>query len=255
MTASGAGLNPCRSLPDAATRPGTASCWARVGCRDSGKSSRARSSSVSALGDPTQGSETISGCSTVQKGRQKRRTSRATLENPLPVQRQSVLAPPRRRTRVLPLMQLTTGIENSRRLKNHVSANRKTGPTDSNSACLSSDASRARRHVGVLWGFGRNSGCRASGAHHTPQFVIRVASYWLDSAELSAELVRRIRSIWCGLPIRALKAEAAQRTFELRHTCSDAFEVLTGGREEPHRRARHDSGRPLCRQEECNFAE
>jgi hypothetical protein len=42
-----------------------------------------------------------------------------------------------------------------------------TGPTDSNSVCLSSDASRARRRVGVLWGFGRNSGCRASGDHHT----------------------------------------------------------------------------------------
>jgi hypothetical protein len=29
-------------------------------------------------------------------------------------------------------------------------------------------ASRARRRVGVSWGFGRNSGCRASGDHHTP---------------------------------------------------------------------------------------
>jgi len=52
----------------------------------------------------------------------------------------------------------------------------KTGPTESNSVCLSSDASRARRRVGVPWGFGRNSGCRASGDHRTPQFVIRVAS-------------------------------------------------------------------------------
>jgi hypothetical protein len=50
----------------------------------------------------------------------------------------------------------------------------KTGPT--NSVCLSSVASRARRRVGVLWGFGRNSDRRASGDHHTPQFVIRVAS-------------------------------------------------------------------------------
>jgi hypothetical protein len=32
------------------------------------------------------------------------------------------------------------------------------------------------RHVGVFWGFGRNSGCRASGDHHTPQFVTCVAS-------------------------------------------------------------------------------
>jgi hypothetical protein len=42
-----------------------------------------------------------------------------------------------------------------------------TGPTDSNSVCLGSDASRARRRVGVLWGFGRNSGCRASEDHHS----------------------------------------------------------------------------------------
>jgi hypothetical protein len=43
-----------------------------------------------------------------------------------------------------------------------------TGPTEKNSVCLSSAASRASRRVGVLWGFGRNSGCRASGGHHTP---------------------------------------------------------------------------------------
>src|SRR4029077_15533645 len=34
--------------------------------------------------------------------------------------------------------------------KNHLSAKRKTGPTE-NSVCLSSDASRARRRVGVSW--------------------------------------------------------------------------------------------------------
>ena len=27
----------------------------------------------------------------------------------------------------------------------------------------------------MLWGFGRNSGCRTSGDHPTPKFVIRVA--------------------------------------------------------------------------------
>ena len=32
--------------------------------------------------------------------------------------------------------------------------------------CLGSVASRARRRVGVFWGFGRNSGCRASRHHH-----------------------------------------------------------------------------------------
>ena len=60
---------------------------------------------------------------------------------------------------------------------------------------------------------------------------------------------------WVRLPTRALKAEAAQRAFELRYTWSDALEVLTGEREEPHRRTRHDGGRPLSRKEECNLAE
>jgi hypothetical protein len=53
------------------------------------------------------------------------------------------------------------------------------------------------------------------------------------------------------LATHALKAEAAQRAFELGYTCSDALEFLTGEREEPHRRARHDGGRPPSRQKEC----
>jgi hypothetical protein len=57
------------------------------------------------------------------------------------------------------------------------------------------------------------------------------------------------------LPSRPLKAEAAQRAFELGYTCSDALEVLTREREEPHRRASHDGGRPLSSQEECYLAE
>jgi hypothetical protein len=72
---------------------------------------------------------------------------------------------------------------------------------------------------------------------------------------------RNERSVTCigsdqsgALPIRALKAEAAQRAFELRYTFSNAVEVLTGEREEPHRRARHDGGRPLSRQYECDLA-
>jgi hypothetical protein len=65
------------------------------------------------------------------------------------------------------LMQLTTGIENFRRLKNHLSANRKLTLRTRTLFALALAASRARRRVGVLWGFGRNSGCRASGDHHT----------------------------------------------------------------------------------------
>ena len=85
--------------------------------------------------------------------------------------------------RALPLMQFTTGIENSRGLRITLQRKQKTGPTDSNSVCLSSDASRARRRVGVLWGFGRNPGCRASGDHHIAEFVIDVTScFWLDGA-------------------------------------------------------------------------
>jgi sugar lactone lactonase YvrE len=57
------------------------------------------------------------------------------------------------------------------------------------------------------------------------------------------------------LPTRTRKAEAAQRAFELGHTCSDALEVLTGEREKTHRGARHDRGCPLSRQEECDLAE
>src|SRR5512144_947301 len=58
-----------------------------------------------------------------------------------------------------------------------------------------------------------------------------------------------------GLPTGALKAQAAQRALELGHTCPDALEVVTEEREEPHRRARQDRGRPLSRQEECDLAE
>jgi Pyridoxamine 5'-phosphate oxidase len=58
-----------------------------------------------------------------------------------------------------------------------------------------------------------------------------------------------------GLPSCALSAEAAQRAFELRHTCSDTLEVLIGEREEPHWRTRHDCGRPFSRQEECDLTE
>ena len=53
----------------------------------------------------------------------------------------------------------------------------------------------------------------------------------------------------------AHKPKAAQRAFELRQTWSDALEVLTGERDKPHRRARHDSGSPLSRQDECDLAE
>ena len=60
-------------------------------------------------------------------------------------------------------------------------------------------------------------------------------------AFLAAGLVR--------LPTRALDAEAAQRALELGYTFLYAFEVLTGEREEPHPRARHDRGRPLAGQE------
>ena len=56
------------------------------------------------------------------------------------------------------------------------------------------------------------------------------------------------------LPTRALKAEAAQRAFELRYTWPDALEVLTGQRKEPHLRTRHDGGRPFSRKEECNLS-
>ena len=58
-----------------------------------------------------------------------------------------------------------------------------------------------------------------------------------------------------ALPTCALNAESAQQAFELRHTCSDALEVLIGEREELHWRTRHDCGRPLSRQEECDLTE
>jgi hypothetical protein len=67
--------------------------------------------------------------------------------------------------------------------------------------------------------------------------------------------VRDHRNVPCVLPTRALNAEAAERAFELRYSCSDALEVLTGEREEPHRRTRHDSRGPLSGQEDCNLAE
>ena len=53
----------------------------------------------------------------------------------------------------------------------------------------------------------------------------------------------------------ALNAKAAQRAFELGYTCSDALEVLTRERKEPHWRACHDAGRPLAREEECDLTE
>ena len=53
----------------------------------------------------------------------------------------------------------------------------------------------------------------------------------------------------------ALNAKAAQRAFELGYVCSDALEVLTREREQPHWRARHDAGRPLSREEECDLTE
>jgi hypothetical protein len=58
----------------------------------------------------------------------------------------------------------------------------------------------------------------------------------------------------CALATRALNTESTQRAFERGYTCSDAVEVLTGERQEPHRRARDHSGRPLSRQEEPDFA-
>src|SRR5215211_8291804 len=66
----------------------------------------------------------------------------------------------------------------------------------------------------------------------------------------TSDSIRQVR-----LPTRALNAEAAQRAFKLRYSCSDALEVLTREREEPHRRTRHDSGRSLTGQEECDLAE
>jgi hypothetical protein len=53
----------------------------------------------------------------------------------------------------------------------------------------------------------------------------------------------------------ALNAEAAQRAFELGYTSSDSLEVLFGEREKPHRGTRHDCGRPLSSQKECNLTE
>ena len=54
---------------------------------------------------------------------------------------------------------------------------------------------------------------------------------------------------------RTLEAEPTQRAFELGYTCPDALEVLTREEEKPHSRARHDAGRPLSRQEECDLPE
>ena len=48
-----------------------------------------------------------------------------------------------------------------------------------------------------------------------------------------------------GLPTRALEAEAAQYAFQLGYTRPDALEVVTGERDEPHRRACDDCGRPV----------
>jgi hypothetical protein len=57
------------------------------------------------------------------------------------------------------------------------------------------------------------------------------------------------------LPSCALGAEAAQRAFELRHTFSDASEILVGEREKLYRRAGDDCDRPLSGQEECDLTE
>src|SRR6266550_2704509 len=57
------------------------------------------------------------------------------------------------------------------------------------------------------------------------------------------------------LPIRALDTETAQRTFEFGYTRSYPLEILTGERQESHRRTRHHRGRPLPRQQKSNLAE
>jgi hypothetical protein len=57
------------------------------------------------------------------------------------------------------------------------------------------------------------------------------------------------------LPIRALDTETAQRTFEFGYTLSYPLEILTGERQESHRRTRHHRGRPLPRQQKSNLAE
>jgi hypothetical protein len=54
---------------------------------------------------------------------------------------------------------------------------------------------------------------------------------------------------------RPLEAAAAQRAFECGYPCPDALEVLARKRQESHRRACDDGGRPLSRQEELDFAE
>src|SRR5262245_33373011 len=56
-----------------------------------------------------------------------------------------------------------------------------------------------------------------------------------------------------GLLTRALESEAAQRAFELGYAWADALEVLTGNREEPHRRARNNGGGSLSGQEQCDL--
>ena len=68
-------------------------------------------------------------------------------------------------------------------------------------------------------------------------------------------LLYRERRPRVRLPACALDAEAPQRAFELRYTCSDALKVLTGEREKPHWRARYDGGRPLSCKEESDLAE
>ena len=58
-----------------------------------------------------------------------------------------------------------------------------------------------------------------------------------------------------GCTTCALNAKAAQGVFEFGYTCSDALEVLTRERKEPHLCAGHDAGRPLVREEECDLTE
>jgi hypothetical protein len=77
----------------------------------------------------------------------------------------------------------------------------KTGPTGSNSVCLSSAASGARRRVGVLWGLRPESWLQGQWRPSYTQFVIRVASCFLaeDDADTPplrhyANLTRRYRA-------------------------------------------------------------
>ena len=61
---------------------------------------------------------------------------------------------------------------------------------------------------------------------------------------------------WDGCVYRPARSRPRRRSERSSSgTWSDALEVLTREREEPHRRTRHDGGRPLSRKQECNLAE